>query len=207
MSAPCALKVLVKDGCPLHSSAPGRGGKERGDKSRRRQQRAESTPSSLGPPSGAERPLVGHESFRRRGVEGGATAKRWGKGRGGMEGGGGAAGSPAFPRTPQGSGSPDPLPVATACAPFPRPLSFRGPTAPHCFPFPPPPRLMSRRSEATSRPQAMEEPDERDGGGGTEPGEHRGETWDAVGRWGHGGLVGTARRGVRTSRDGELVFL
>lgn len=130
-----------------------------------------------------------------------------GRAGGGNGRGGGAAGSPAFPRTPQGSGSPDPLPVATACAPFPRPLSFRGPTAPHCFPFPPPPRLVSRRSEATSRPQAMEEPDERDGGGGKAPGEHRGETWDAVGRWGHGGLVGTARRGVRTSRDGDLVFL
>lgn len=62
-----------------------------------------------------------------------------GRAGGGNGRGGGAAGSPAFPRTPQGSGSPDPLPVATACAPFPRPLSFRGPTESHLFSVSSPP--------------------------------------------------------------------
>lgn len=207
MSALRALEVLVRDGCPLHSSAPGRGGKERGDKSRRRQQRAESTPSSLGPPSGAERPLVGHESFRRRGVEGGATAKRWGKGRGGgMEGGGGCRVA-RVPKDPAGFREPRPPSRCHRVCPVSTSVVFsRTHRIPSVFRFLPP-GLVSRRSEATSRPQAMEEPDERDGGGGKAPGEHRGETWDAVGRWGHGGLVGTARRGVRTSRDGDLVFL
>lgn len=65
--------------------------------------RRELIPSSLGPPSGAERPPVGHECFRGRGSRAVEAVRL--RRRGGAVGGG----RPHLPRAPPGTESPDPL--------------------------------------------------------------------------------------------------